>query len=356
MPSVNETLLDAAVSHQIGLQRYSTATVRKIIALLNRVDARLVEQIIKNDPSEVSSSWSQRRLEKLLDAVRTVIVEAYGVATGELSKDVKALAAYEAEFQHNLLSRWIPVKLDIVTPAKEQLYAAVNARPFQGRLLKDVYKDLPEAAFKRVRDTIRAGFVEGRTTDQVVREIRGTRAQNYADGILEQSRRNAESVVRTALNHTANVARNQVYKENSDLIKGVKWVSTLDARTTPICQARDGEVYPVDSGPRPPAHFGCRSTTVPVVKSWAEMGINLKEAPEGTRASMNGQVPASETYNSWLKKQPKEVQEDVLGATKAKLFRDGGLSVDRFVDRAGVEYTLDELRQRESSAFERAGL
>jgi len=35
------------------------------------------------------------------------------------------------------------------------------------------------------------------------------------------------------------------------------------------------------------------------------------------------------------------------------LFRQGGLTLDRFVDRAGREYTLDELRRREAAAWEK---
>jgi len=87
-------------------------------------------------------------------------------------------------------------------------------------------KDLEAAAFARVRDAIRQGFVEGQTTDQIVRRIRGTRANQYRDGILEISRRSAESVVRTAINHTANVARQELYKANDDLIDSWRFVAT----------------------------------------------------------------------------------------------------------------------------------
>jgi SPP1 gp7 family putative phage head morphogenesis protein len=88
----------------------------------------------------------------------------------------------------------------------------------------------------------------------------------------------------------------------------------------------------------------CRSTTCPVVKSWRELGIDIDEAPAGTRASMNGQVPEKTTYNDWLKGQPAKVQDDILGPGRGKLFRDGTHSVSNFVDRkTGRHYTLKEL-------------
>jgi hypothetical protein len=45
VPGLNEALQSAGISHQIGLQRLSTQTVAKIVALLNRTDADLVAQI-----------------------------------------------------------------------------------------------------------------------------------------------------------------------------------------------------------------------------------------------------------------------------------------------------------------------
>ncbi|ASY62511.1 Phage protein [Sinorhizobium sojae CCBAU 05684] len=354
MATANEEALDASVRHQIGILRYSSSVVRKVVSLLNKVDDRLVNEIARRGVGD--QGFTQRRLELLLDSVRAIIAEAYGKATTALNDELKDLSTYERDFQLNMLGRSIPVRFDFIKPTSAQLYAAVTARPFNGLLLRDWYKDLEAGAYRRLRDSIRMGYVEGRTTDQIVRDIRGTRAQRYKDGILEISRRGAEATVRTAINHTATVARNETYKANSDVIKGVVWVATLDHRTTAVCRGRDGKVYPLDSGPRPPAHINCRSSTAPVLKSWKEMGINLKEAPEGTRASMDGQVPASMTYSDWLRKQPKEVQDDILGVAKAKLFRSGGLTLDRFVDAKGHEYTLAELAKRESEAFAKAGI
>ena len=57
-----------------------------------------------------------------------------------------------------------------------------------------------------------------------------------------------------------------------------------------------------------------------------------------------GTVPADVTYDGWLRGQPVEFQNEVLGRPKATLFR-RGLKIDRFVDRAGRELTVPELRK-----------
>ncbi len=342
---VNDEIANALTRHQIGLHRLSNATVRKILAALKQSDARVLERILRDD----LTGLSKQRQSKLLRELRRIIDSVYADATGQLHIDIGALASYEVDFQIDMFNRVVPINFEMVRPADDQIVAAVTSRPFQGRLLKDWYKELSEAAFRRLRGAIRMGIIEGQTNDEIVRVIRGTRSTR---GVAEVSRKSAETTVRTAINHTANAARSRLYERNKSLIKGVQWLSTLDGRTSPICRARDGLVYEVDKGPRPPAHMNCRSSTAPVLKSWRQMG--LQGLPDSTRSSMNGQVAADLTYSDWLRKQPVEFQNDVMGTKKATLFRKGKLSLDRFVDRRGNELTLDELRRHEADAWEKA--
>lgn len=159
------------------------------------------------------------------------------------------------------------------------------------------------------------------------------------------------AIVRTTTNAVATSARQSTLSANADVLTGVKWVSTLDGRTSDVCMGRDQKEYPLDSGPRPPAHFNCRSTVVPIVDPRFTVPIK-----GGTRASADGPVDARTTYNSWLGRQSAGFQDEVLGETRAKLFREGGLHVSKFTNDAGITYNLDQLRQLEPLAFERAGL
>jgi SPP1 gp7 family putative phage head morphogenesis protein len=165
---------------------------------------------------------------------------------------------------------------------------------------------------------------------------------------MEVTRRQAATVVRTAVSHVVNQARELTYKTHKKVIKGVRWLSTLDGKTSDICISLDGQVFGIYEGPRPPAHHQCRSMTVPVIKSWKELGINLKQAKPGTRASMNGQVPAKMKYGEWLKTQPKSFQNEVLGRRKAELFRRGNVPVSRFIDNKLRPLTLRQLEAIEA--------
>ena len=358
MATVNEKLADAAIEHSVDLIRYQNGVVRRVIALLNRTDKDLFEQLTAALQRLPPEAFTVERLDALLQSVRQLNARAYEQVRLGLEQDLRELVIYEAGYQQQLFQNTLPTVLQTTAINAGQVYSAALARPFQGRLLSEWMNGLEAGKAAKVRDALRIGYVENQTIDEMVRRIRGTKARQYQDGILEITRRDAETVVRTAINHTANHTRQKFYEANSDLIKGIKWLSTLDSKTSPVCRARDGVVYPVNSGPRPPAHLNCRSSTTSVLKSWKELGIDLPDLPASTRASMDGQVPADLTYGEWLKGKDKTdpaLVDRILGPSRAKLFR-AGMPVDRFVNKAGDVLNLDQLRARDAEYFKRAGL
>jgi SPP1 gp7 family putative phage head morphogenesis protein len=356
MATINEELLDAAVDHQIDITRYGNGVVRRMLKLLNKVDPDLLAQLQAALERMPANSFTVQRLDDLLVSVRKLNGKAYEAMTAGLLLELEELTDYEAGYQQQLFTSMLPTQIQVAAVVPDQVYAAAMARPFQGELLSEWAAGIEAARMIRIRDAIRIGFVENQTIDQMVRRISGRRDHGYADGLLQIDRRHAEAVVRTAVSHTANFARESFFEQNAELIKGLRWTATLDSRTSPVCRARDGKVYPMNSGPRPPAHWNCRSTMTPVIKSWRELGFDMDEAPASTRASMDGQVPADMTYQQWLRKQSAARQDEILGVKKGLLFRDGGLELDRFVDRAGQEYNLTELRERNAAAFRKAGI
>lgn len=351
MATANERLIDASTLHAIRLERLKNGIVRRMIAQLNRVDGDLVDELQKQLERMPASSVSVERIDKMLKSVRDLNAEAFAAITSALDLELKELASYEVGFQQDLFNKLIPAQVSFNKVNPAQVYAAAMARPFQGVLLKEALDNVEADKAIKIRNAVRIGVIEGQTTQEIVRRIKGTRALNYADGLLDISRRNATAVVRTAVAHTADYARRSVYDVNADIIKGIEWVSTLDSRTSAICIERSGKVYPVDKVPAVPAHWNCRSTTIPVLKSWRELGIDIDEIPESTRASMDGQVPESTTYSEWLRKQPVKIQEEVLGIERAKLFRDNNVEITRFIDD-GKYITIEELKKLDADLFE----
>jgi SPP1 gp7 family putative phage head morphogenesis protein len=203
---------------------------------------------------------------------------------------------------------------------------------------------------------IRTSLENGESTAQAaVRLTGGTVNGVEVSGILKTTKNNANTLARTALNKITNEARIQSFEANADVVKAMKQISTLDNKTSNICIAYDGQVWantpgkepippstlPFNGGP--PRHFNCRSTLVPVLKSWEELGIDAKELSASTRASMDGQVPEDTTFDDFLKKKGTTFQNKILGVTKAKLWRAGKITLRQLVDFRGNPLTDEQL-------------
>lgn len=80
----------------------------------------------------------------------------------------------------------------------------------------------------RISNVVRQGFLLGDTTEQIARKVRGHANRGYQDSALQLSRSNAISITKTALGHMASVSRDHFASANSDIVKGKRWISTLD--------------------------------------------------------------------------------------------------------------------------------
>jgi len=166
------------------------------------------------------------------------------------------------------------------------------------------------------------------------------------------------ALVQTSVQTAANNARLAVFKRNADVLEGVQQISTLDTHTTEICIAYDHMSWDLDGNPingttlpfngGPPRHWNCRSVLIPLTKSWEDLGAeDMKDQmPEGTRASMDGQVSEKLTYEDWLRGKSESEQDKVLGAGKAALWRAGKINATQLLDQSGRPLTLEQLQQR----------
>lgn len=347
--NVNEAIQDATVRHMLYLEGLKTRQANEILDFLDKeIIPDLQEQLELRIARHMRGAQTTARLEAMIKQFEKITRDFKNINT-RIQGELFEVALYEAEFNLNMLKQETPVNVGYVAASPELIKAAVLTKPFDGRTLGQWFDSLADSVQTKLASEVRRGVVEGQTTQQIVKRI--------ADAnILAVTRANINAVVRTATQHAVSAAKDELFRANSDLIKEVKWVSTLDSRTSDLCKSLDGKTFPLDKGIRPPAHVNCRSSVVPVTKSWREMEIDIDDVSPATRASMNGQVPADITYSQWLKGQPIGVQNDALGVTKATLFRKGDLPLDRFVNRNGYELTLDDLRKRDKQAFERAGL
>lgn len=198
---------------------------------------------------------------------------------------------------------------------------------------------------------VRQGLSNGETNQQIINRVVGKGGE---PGIMETARRHAAALVQTSVQTVANDARRNTFKANSDVISGIKQISTLDSHTSLVCIAYSGaewdlEYKPIGKNKKPynggvPRHFNCRSVEVPITKSFKELGLKIKEPKFTTRASDEGEIDADITFDGFLKRKSKRYQDEMLGVGRADLWRSGKITLKDLVDGQGRPLTLAELQ------------
>lgn len=373
MATSNEDIRDQLVSHQVQLLRFGKGLRDRIVALLNRSEPELARKLkarlerispITGDPGPSST----RKLILTDRLIRAIMKPTWQTINELVRKELVGLAFGETAYIAGVLQNTVPVIWTPALPAPAQIRGIVFARPFQNRILRDWLGTFQLGDRRRMMDQIRQGLLFDETPTQIGKRIFGTRALGGADGVREITRRGAQTLAQTSTSAISNAVRQQLYKRNRKIVPRELYVATLDSRTTPICQSLDGNVYPTGQGDIPPVHMNCRSIRTPIVDG-RKLGnrpasANFKgrlgnlRGPARRRevAKLIGKVPASTTYQTFLTNSDTAFQNNVLGRTRAQLFRAGEFDVSGFVDNSGQRLTLRELYDSKPSAFQRLGI
>lgn len=384
--TTNEQILDRYIRHQTWLLRFAGGLRNQVLPELAATEKNLrnaiLEWVAKADGNRTLTGTSGREWQKEFEQVLNDIrMPAWNKVSNEVTEQLKQLAIDEAATGAVIIESSTPVVLGLALPPAEKLVAIVNSQPFEGRTLKEWLNRTAATDVQKMLTHAKIGIVQGLTPTEVAQSIVGTQAAGRADGVARKAFADIESVILTLTNGIQNEAKQALYEANSDIIKEELYVATLDARTTIECASFDGQVFPRGEGPIPPIHFRCRSLRVPYISpenlrnrgfdSSTEKELlqeytdqaNIDQVkrrdrlPRGHKTKFDefarkrardlvGQVPAKTSYNAWLKTQTTEFQDRVLGPTRAKMFRDGGITLDKFVARDGDVLTLDELRRK----------
>lgn len=368
--TVTDNIADARARDSVYMLRYARSTYRRHANLIDESIADIIRQLNIRSPN--NNKLTEARLRAILADMKGISSGLYKGLEGFAIEDLKELAVYQSTATVGAIAAAYPIKMAVNKVSASQIHSAAMARPFDGKFLREWYRDQSYASQQQYKRVIKLGFSQGETIGQIssrVREVGGV------------EKRHAETIARTAINHHANRAMSETSKANSDIVKADALSATLDGRTTPECIAHDteagmGKTYPIGEGPFPPFHMACRTSRYPVTKSWKELGFDnmdeddqlserpfvadkrkVKDIPKDQRDSVIGTTTAK-SYNDWLKTQPRQFVTDVLGKKKAKLYLDGGVTLDKFVDRKGTSLTLKQINEREwgKAAFEKAGI
>jgi SPP1 gp7 family putative phage head morphogenesis protein len=331
-----DKLASIIIRHATASQRLSKKDADDIVRLLNSADKDIAVQIASRVAAMRTAGIDKglattARLRDLLEAVRALNDEVYSKVGTQATTNLTDRAQYEFDFSGKAVSA-VGVTYDNQPPSADFLKTLVNTTPIHGVLLNDWLDGLSTARMKRIEQELRLGIFQGETTDQIVQRIIGTKANKYTDGLMDMSRKSAQSFVITANSTIQNAARLEVFK-NTGAFPYLEWSSILDSRTSQICQGLSGRIFAINEPhPTPPAHIRCRSLLLP--------RTNKTDAP------------LHRTYGDWLKGQSEKTQAEILGKERARVFRDNPkMDFGDFFRKDNTYMSLEELKAHDASMF-----
>lgn len=406
------TVPAALYRNAIDLNRYSNKVAKDIIVVYNDIIVDAVNQLRTID--ELAAPVKAARLRAILAQTKDSLSTWAGDATQLTATELQGLAELQTEFATEQLRKALPAgartavntvevspqfaasvvttdptQIGVIT-LSDDLYAAVQGAPqtysltaTQGTMITLPNGEVVSKAFRGIAvdqaeqfsQVVRNGLLTGESTPAIAKRLIGrlqfgdygplsVKQLAAAGGELTAVANNqVMALVRTSINQVANAASQQVYEANQDITKKYRYIATLDTKTSARCRALDGREFEYGKGPMPPQHFNCRSTTVPILdynQLGKDLGIeNLEPPPSGKRAASGGMVPSDTTYGEWLKKQPRSVQNDAIGADKVPYFNrladkyGAKDAMAKLVRDDGSELSLDDLRKRYGAIKER---
>ena len=366
-----KAILNALSQHSAYSYRASTQAVNEVLSrfygLSNKMVSELRELLENLSEAEKIALASGQYTTDQLKEIRSLLNDRFKEILVEVPEtfhqSAVSMAVYEASYVSQLMTG------AAATISGEQLYKKAKATPLAGgQLINEMFGFVLDKARKQVEYAIRDGINQGQTNQEIITRIRGKRTKvgnqyAYVGGIWDATKVEIERTVRTARSHVANIAYDDTWKALG--FTHVKFVSTLDGRTSKICMSHSDDVYPIDSAhPQPPLHYNCRSILVGVDADGKLSGKRpfvsdsrpVRDIPKTEREGKIGQVSANTTFKSWFAQQDEEFKREWLGKSKYKLYAEGGYSLDRFVDPIGREYTLKELELMDKKTFKNLGL
>ena len=340
---LSKVLFDSTIELHLDMEMVAIQSRATIVKLLQNLEKELIAKV-----ADGVSDWSKARIAKQLSEADAVIRRYYDDAAGIARDTTTSVAQVSASATTDSLLMSVGNQVAMAAiPTASYLETLAGNTIIQGATQSAWWSRQSEDTAFKFQSAVRQGLVGAETTPQIVKRVRG---------VLDISKRNAETLVHTSVQSVANTTREKVMQDNSDVVAANEYSSALDRKTCLVCGSLDGLRWKnVTNKPighsvpysPPTRHFRCRCSMVPVLKTWKELGINMDELPDGTRASMEGQV-TDKTFEDWLKRKTESdptFADRTLGKGRAELWRNNKITMDQMIS-GGKPLSLAELKAK----------
>lgn len=336
-------LFDITTRLALFVEALKLGQMQEFTAVLAAVDEEL-RKLFSKIEYKTLDGLTKAELNHLLLALRKAQTRIYTVYTDRLIRalqdfmqqrlEVSAIAYASAK--HNFDSKDEPLTFDtegafdyiknesealpfaplfglavILPSGKPSLWSTIKNAPIpaNGLNLLPFIQSFSRAAQASVENTIRKAYANKATVAETLAELNGKRTAQGNSTQFAKLQLQASAIIETSFSHVDQIVAQALL---SALFSHYKWVSIMDGHTTTVCRERDNKVFRYGEGPVPPAHYRCRSVTVPLASILDDF-----DPP---------------TLYAWLKAQPDAVQVEFLGDEAAALLNAGKLSAKDFAN------------------------
>ncbi len=256
--------------------------------------------ILRNARVQAAMQVTAAKLEELGQLAGVRIVQ--GVPDLLASQEGKLLDVIRSQLPDSLEVDWARV------PDRE-LDAIVRRTT---RRVTSKLRPLPKSVTAGLKQELVRGVVTGTNPNQVASILIKRFGTQFTGGLWR-----ARTICRTEMLDACRAGALDSRKANRGLLAGWRWLCSLSSRTCPSCLAMNGRTFDVDE-PGPDDHPNGRCTSIPVTRSWAELGIDADE-PESVFPDAR----------SWFAQQTPAVQQQIMGPARLQALNSGQLSWDQ---------------------------
>ena len=319
-------------AHTVYLQRIGAAEGLKVRPYLQAIEEDIF--ILLNGYKTLTiTPKREAAIKKQINEISRKHLQEY---VAQLKVSNRQVGTYEGEFAATSLDSIIIEDVETVAPSAAQVNAIATATPIKlSEKSYTTYNSMMKNYWVKWSDEIdgivQAGFITGRTTDQISKQIFeefGLSKSGSTKSTLDRAMRSAKQLAITGTNHYANTARVAFVDVNDKLLTGYRSIAVVDSNTSQICRSLDGDVIAKDD-PRlsswmPPRHINCRSAAVYEVNE--KYKLDDDSTQRASRFEVDDKldpkpISSKQTYYDAMGKLSDTDQDNILGSKLGKAFR-----------------------------------
>jgi len=349
MPTATNTLSDLSTLNAHLVEQYKNLVSSTMLIFFKNMEKKINKEIKGNYDEENLTITEKNKLKRRLNEIQKIELNKIHK---QIMQDSYKFLGVEAKTYENQLKAVL-----------EDVSNYIKVHRVDSKTLKHNYDKSPIAMdkgeiytlsslwatfFLSVKTNLNQNTESAYTLRKTTREY--TKDLNLGYKTNENS---LNAFIAVILQQAYGIAMKSVNNVNEEYIKGYIWDSVMDSRTSDFCITHNTrfwfyghpELSTLEAEIYAPAHYRCRASNPPIIKSYRELGIPASDLTKSQKALLQNSTVTNRTYQQFLDTQPESVKKSILGKVRYNAYQNG-TEVGKFFTRDGRRLTLKQLQTK----------